>query len=80
MQKGIIHVLDVIQHYVVRDVLDGMFFSLHVVVINPQLFLKTIEYAAWISPGVLFLEVTDILLPHCPYTLHFYFYGVWFCP
>lgn len=31
---------------------------------------------AWISPGVVFLEVTHILLPHCPYTLHFDFYGV----
>jgi len=36
MQKGIVHVLDVIQCYVVRDVLDEVFFSLYVVVVNPQ--------------------------------------------
>lgn len=36
IQKGIIHILDVIQCYVVRDALDEVFLSLRVVVLNPQ--------------------------------------------
>lgn len=36
MQKGIVHILDVIQLSVVRGVLDGVFCSLHVVLVNPQ--------------------------------------------
>lgn len=36
MQKGIVHILAVIQLSVVRGVLDGVFCSLHVVLINPQ--------------------------------------------
>lgn len=36
MQKGIVHILDVILLSVVRGVVDGVFCSLHVVLVNPQ--------------------------------------------
>lgn len=36
MQKGSVHILDVIQLSGVGGVLDGVFCSLHVVLVNPQ--------------------------------------------
>lgn len=36
MQKKIVYILDVIQRYAVRHLLDGVFFSLYMMVIKPQ--------------------------------------------